>query len=156
ASPCVMKGAIATASGCRIGGVRVSTYRVPTDCPESDGTLEWDTTTLVLVEIDGGNETGLGYTYTDTATATLINDTLREVVEAQDPLQTGALWAAMVARVRNLGRTGIAAMAISAMDVALWDLRGKLLGARVCDLLGAVWTAVPIYGSGGFTSYSPD
>ena len=151
-----MSRAAPTAHGCPIRAVRVSVYRVPTDGPESDGTLEWEATTLVLVEIDAGRETGIGYTYADTATATLVADTLREAVIGKDALQTGSLWAHMVATVRNLGRGGIAAMAISAMDVALWDLRGKLLGARVCDLLGPVRDAVPIYGSGGFTSYSPD
>ena len=56
---------------------------------------------------------------------------------------------------RNLGRDGITSMAISAVDVALWDLKGKLLGVparRRCS--GAVRERVPVYGSGGFTAYS--
>ncbi len=134
--------------------VTVSAYRVPTDGPESDGTLEWDATTLVLAEIEAGSETGIGFTYADTATATLVRDVLREAVLGLDAMATGALWKKMFAKVRNLGRDGIAAMAISAMDVALWDLRGKLLGVPVCDLLGRCRNEVPVYGSGGFTSYS--
>jgi L-alanine-DL-glutamate epimerase-like enolase superfamily enzyme len=141
---------------CPIRGVRVNAYRVPTDGPESDGTFEWDATTLILVEIEGGGQTGIGYTYADTATATLVRDLLRDVVIGQSALQTGLLWNLMMGAVRNLGRGGIAAMAISAMDVALWDLRAKLLQVRVCDLLGPVRSAVNLYGSGGFTSYSPD
>lgn len=145
---------VRSAVDCPIRAVRAGAYRVPTDGPESDGTLEWDATTLVLVEIDAGNNTGIGYTYADTATAELVTSTLGRTVLGEEALETAALWTRMVAAVRNLGRRGIAAMAISAMDVALWDLRGKLLGERVCDLLGPVRGAVPIYGSGGFTSYS--
>ena len=142
--------------GCPIRDVRVSVYRVPTDGPESDGTLEWTSTTMVLVEVDAGSRTGIGFTYADRATAAVVWDLLRGVVTGHDALETGALWTRMMASVRNLGRAGICAMAISAMDVALWDLRGKLLNAPVCDVIGAARRRVPIYGSGGFTSYSPD
>src|SRR5581483_12032583 len=58
------------------------------------------------------------------------------------------------AKTRNLGRDGITSMAVSAVDVALWDLKGKLLGVPVCRLLAAARERVPVYGSGGFTSYS--
>jgi L-alanine-DL-glutamate epimerase-like enolase superfamily enzyme len=142
--------------GCPIRDLRVSVYRVPTDGPESDGTLEWASTTMVFVEIDAGSRTGIGYTYADRATATLVWDVLRDAVMGRDALETGALWTRMMASVRNLGRAGVSAMAISAVDVALWDLRGKLLDAPVCHLLGAVRRYVPVYGSGGFTSYTPD
>ena len=60
----------------------------------------------------------------------------------------------MTRAVRNLGRPGVAAMAISAVDVALWDLKARLLELPLARLLGAVHDAVPVYGSGGFTSYS--
>ena len=63
-------------------------------------------------------------------------------------------WTAMISRVRNLGRSGIAAMAVSAVDIALWDLKARLLDLPLTTLLGAVRESVPIYGSGGFTSYS--
>jgi L-alanine-DL-glutamate epimerase-like enolase superfamily enzyme len=63
-------------------------------------------------------------------------------------------WNAMVSRIRNLGRAGIAAMAVSAVDVALWDLKARLLNVPLITLLGAVRSSVSIYGSGGFTSYS--
>ncbi len=132
----------------------VSAYRVPTESPdESDGTLVWDATTLVLVELEAGGCTGLGYTYADTATATLIRDTLHGVVVGANAFAHGAIWSNMVAKIRNLGREGITAMAISAVDIALWDLRGKLLDMPVAALLGPAREHVPIYGSGGFTSY---
>lgn len=137
--------------------VAVSAYRIPTDVPnESDGTLVWTATTLVLVEAEAGGVTGLGYTYADAATARLIHDTLADVVRGEDAMANGRIWAALVAQIRNPGRPGISAMAIAAIDVALWDLKARLLGLPLVTLLGPTRDAVPVYGSGGFTSYSID
>ena len=143
-----------TVSHIAIDRIKVSTYTVPTDFPESDGTLQWNSTTLVLVHAPGGNKVGLGYTYADTATAALIRDTLSKTVEGQDAMAPAASWNAMVARSRNLGRPGVVSMAISAVDIALWDLKARLLDLPLSTLLGAVRDSVPVYGSGGFTSYS--
>jgi L-alanine-DL-glutamate epimerase-like enolase superfamily enzyme len=134
----------------------VSAYVIPTDAPESDGTLEWDRTTLVLVQVEGGGRTGLGYTYADTATAGLIRDTLAEIVEGMDALSPNAAYRQMWRKIRNLGRPGICSMAISAVDCALWDLKARLLELPLVTLLGQVRDGVPIYGSGGFTSYNDD
>ena len=136
--------------------VEASAYRVPTDAPESDGTIAWDHTTLVLVEATAGGQTGLGYSYADPATATLVRESLAEVVRGRDAMAVPGAWSAMVEAIRNLGRPGIASMAISAVDSALWDLKGRLLGLPLVTLLGAVRDAAPVYGSGGFTSYSID
>jgi L-alanine-DL-glutamate epimerase-like enolase superfamily enzyme len=137
-----------------ISAISVGAYTVPTATPESDGTLAWNATTLVLVEAKAGNSTGIGYSYADTATARLVDEVLRKAVEGRDALAIPACWDAMVHAIRNLGRPGIVSMAIAAVDNALWDLKGKLLGVAVVDLLGAARDAVPIYGSGGFTSYT--
>lgn len=137
-----------------IEDVRVSAYTVPTKTPESDGTLEWDKTTMVLVEISAGGKTGLGYTYADVATAHLIDQTLVPKINGGDALSIGALWQKMGIAVRNLGRSGITQMAIAGVDNALWDLKAKLLGVSVASLLGPVRNEVKAYGSGGFTSYS--
>ncbi|HVA89185.1 MAG TPA: enolase C-terminal domain-like protein [Chloroflexota bacterium] len=137
-----------------IEGLRVSAYKIPTDLPEADGTFSWDSTTLVLVEVSGGGMEGLGYTYADTATACLIRDLLTAKVIGLDAMDTPGCWEAMVRAIRNLGRPGISSMAISAVDVALWDLKSRLLDLSLTTLLGAVRESVPIYGSGGFTSYS--
>ncbi|MBC5828927.1 MAG: mandelate racemase [Candidatus Eremiobacteraeota bacterium] len=134
--------------------VGAAAYRIPTATPESDGTAAWDATTLVVVHIRSAGHVGFGYTYADLGTADVINQTLRPKLEQQDAGCIGALWASMVGAVRNIGRRGVTAMAISAVDVALWDLKGKLLDRPVCSLLGEVRRSVPIYGSGGFTSYS--
>jgi L-alanine-DL-glutamate epimerase-like enolase superfamily enzyme len=145
---------VVTLSQVAIDRIEVSTFTIPTDFPESDGTLEWNSTTLVLVDAYGGNEHGTGYTYADIATARLIHDLLSGVVKGQDAMSPAASWNAMVARTRNLGRPGIVSMAISAVDIALWDLKARLLNLPLATLLGAVRKSVPIYGSGGFTSYS--
>ena len=118
--------------------------------------MEWDSTTLVVVHAFAGNEIGLGYTYADSATATLIHKLLANVVAGQDAMSPVACWNQMARRIRNLGRPGIASMAISAVDVALWDLKAHLLNLPLVTLLGAVRDSVSIYGSGGFTSYSDE
>jgi L-alanine-DL-glutamate epimerase-like enolase superfamily enzyme len=137
-----------------INQVRVSAYHIPTDCPEADGTFAWNATTLVVVEATAGGVTSLGYTYADTATARLIHDLLAEIVMGRDAMAVPSVWAEMVHAIRNLGRPGVVAMAISAVDAALWDLKARLLDLPLVTLLGAVRGGVPVYGSGGFTSYS--
>lgn len=139
-----------------IESVAVSAYRVPTETPESDGTLEWDSTTMVLVEIRAGGATGLGYSYTDRAAGVLVSDKLADVLHGRDAMATRACWHAMVHATRNLGRPGVVSSAIAACDVALHDLKAKLLGISAVTLLGARRDAVPVYGSGGFTSYSDE
>ncbi len=138
----------------RIARVQASAFSIPTATPESDGTLEWQATVLVLVEIDAAGKTGIGFSYADTATAKLIHEILAGIVTGRDALATGDCWNAMVAAIRNLGRPGISSMAIAAVDNALWDLKARILDLPLVSLLGQVRTAVPIYGSGGFTSYS--
>jgi L-alanine-DL-glutamate epimerase-like enolase superfamily enzyme len=138
----------------RIRDVRVQAFTVPTERPESDGTMEWDSVTLVLVEVDAGGRTGLGYTYAGASSATLIADKLADVVRGRDALAVPDAWWAMVRAIRNLGWPGVAATAISAVDVALWDLKARLLDLCLADLLGRAHDAVPVYGSGGLTSYT--
>src|SRR5439155_25764373 len=111
---------------------------VPTDQPEADGTLAWDATTIVVVHAFGGGEWGLGFTYADVATATLIESRLGSVVAGLDALAPQAAWAEMVGATRNLGRPGITSMAIAAVDNALWDLKARLLEIPLCSLLGSV------------------
>jgi L-alanine-DL-glutamate epimerase-like enolase superfamily enzyme len=137
-----------------IDQIDVAAYTIPTDFPESDGTYAWDHTTLVLVEVTAGEVRGLGYSYADVPTAHLIKDGLVAAVQGQDVMDVPASWAAMVHQVRNLGRPGICSMAIAAVDNALWDLKARLLDVPLVTLLGAARESVPIYGSGGFTSYS--
>jgi L-alanine-DL-glutamate epimerase-like enolase superfamily enzyme len=137
-----------------IDDLAVSAYTIPTETPEQDGTYEWDSTTIVIVEVTGGGEDGLGYSYADTATANLIDHKLKQVVIGRDAMSVSDAWSAMVHSIRNLGRPGICSMAISAVETALWDLKARLLNLPLVILLGRVRDALPIYGSGGFTNYS--
>jgi L-alanine-DL-glutamate epimerase-like enolase superfamily enzyme len=146
----------AAGSGARIERLDVRACRIPTDAPEADGTLAWDATTIVLVEARAGDRTGIGYSYADVAAADVIAGPLQEAVLELDAFATPAAALAMERCVRNLGRTGIASLAISAVDAALWDLKARLLEVPLADLLGRVRAAVPVYGSGGFTTYSLD
>jgi L-alanine-DL-glutamate epimerase-like enolase superfamily enzyme len=132
----------------------VSAYTIPTEQPEADGTLEWDSTTMVLVEAHGGGHTGIGYSYTHDAAAEVVTGKLAGVVSGMDVMAVGAAWAEMWHAVRNFGQTGVVSMAISAVDVALWDLKARVLGKPLIDVLDAVHDSTPIYGSGGFCNYS--
>ena len=132
----------------------VSCYEVPTDAPEGDGTFDWDSTTMVLVEATAGDRTGIGYSYTDAAAAGLITGTLAKHVEGRCAFDVPGAHLAMLHAIRNLGRPGLVATAIAAVDNALWDLKGRLLEVSLLDLLGAVRERAAVYGSGGFTTYS--
>lgn len=137
-----------------IAAVRAHAYKIPTDAPEADGTFEWNSTTLIVVEIDAGGCTGLGYTYTDASAVALIRDTLAPELVHEDAGRINALTQRLWRRVRNIGRSGLCATAISALDLALWDLNATLLDVPLVQLLGGpLREQVQIYGSGGFTSY---
>jgi L-alanine-DL-glutamate epimerase-like enolase superfamily enzyme len=144
----------ATRTEAAVERIEVSAFTVPTDSPESDGTLRWDSTTMVLVEASGGGERGLGYTYGDVSVCRFIESKLKGEVEGADAMSPPAAWAAMQRAIRNAGRSGVGAMAVSAVDVSLWDLKARLLEVPLADALPRFHDAVPVYGSGGFTSYS--
>ncbi|HVB05296.1 MAG TPA: enolase C-terminal domain-like protein [Acidimicrobiales bacterium] len=128
-------------------------YRVPTDQPEADGTLAWTSTVAVVVEVSAAGAVGTGWTYASAACRTLIEEELAEVVLGGEALEITGLHEQMVRRCRNLGRPGIVSCAISAVDIALWDLKARLLGLPLANLFGRYREAVPVYGSGGFTTY---
>ncbi len=137
-----------------LAAIRASAYKIPTDAPEADGTYTWDATTIVIVEAEAGGQTGLGYTYTSDTVTSLIAGKLSEAIQGYDALDPQAAWRAMSVAVRNMGRDGLAATAISAVDTAIWDLKAKILGLPLAALFGRFRDHVPIYGSGGFTSYT--
>jgi L-alanine-DL-glutamate epimerase-like enolase superfamily enzyme len=136
--------------------VEATAYTIPTDAPESDGTFAWDSTTIVVVEVHGGGERGLGYTYGPAAVARIVTDLLADAARGADALRPRAAHAAAERALRNAGRRGPGAMALSALDVALWDLTARLLGVALFELLGGLRDRVAAYGSGGFTAYGDD
>jgi L-alanine-DL-glutamate epimerase-like enolase superfamily enzyme len=139
-----------------IAAVEASARTIATDAPEADGTLDWDATTIVLVRAFAGPHCGLGYTYGDASVAAIVEGELADVVCGRDPMDVPGAWTAMRAALRNAGAVGAGAMAISAVDIALWDLKGRMLGVGLSSLLGRAHDAIPIYGSGGFTSYDDE
>jgi L-alanine-DL-glutamate epimerase-like enolase superfamily enzyme len=137
-----------------VESVTASAYTIPTDQPEADGTLAWDATTLVVVRVTASGAVGTGWTYGPPACADLVRDVLADVVVGSDAMSVPGTWSVMVRAARNATRAGQVGYAISAVDVALWDLKARLLGLPLADLFGRVHDVVPVYGSGGFTTYS--
>lgn len=140
------------ADGAPISGIRTAVYTFPTPEPEADGTLRWDSTTAVAVTLEAGGMTGLGWTYSSPAAATVIHDKLADAVRDRNALDVAAGWAAMRRACRNLGTKGLVMQAISAVDIAWWDLKARLLDVPLAALMGRCRGDVPIYGSGGFTT----
>ena len=147
---------VATRTDVAVERLDVSAFELPTDEPESDGTLEWISTTIVVVEARAGGETGLGYTYAPAAAGKLVEEKLAVEVQGADALAPAAVWKRLGRALRNAGRPGIGFCALAAVDTALWDLKARLLGLPLVDVLPRAHDAVPVYGSGGFCSYSPE
>jgi L-alanine-DL-glutamate epimerase-like enolase superfamily enzyme len=141
-------------TGIAVTGLCAAAYTIPTDAPEADGTLAWDQTTLVVVHVQAGGVAGTGWTYGHPSCAAVITDLLSGQVVGRDALDTVGAFDAMCRAVRNVGRSGVAGQALSAVDIALWDLKARLLNTPLHALVGAMRTAVPVYGSGGFTTYN--
>jgi L-alanine-DL-glutamate epimerase-like enolase superfamily enzyme len=140
-------------NGPAVTALETAVYVIPTDVPEADGTLAWDKTTMVLVTAQAAGEQGLGWSYASAGAQTVIREMLADVVTGRSAFETTGTAEAMARQVRNIGRPGVAATAISAVDIALWDLKARLLGQPLAGLLGLARQDVPVYGSGGFTSY---
>jgi D-galactarolactone cycloisomerase len=124
-------------------------YRYPDDevhrCAE--GPMGARLTTLVYVQ--AGGITGVGAAYSHPAILrVIIEDHLTPFLVGQDPSRIDELWDTMYSLTRWYGRKGAAISAIGAVDTALWDLRGKLEGAPVFELLGARQHEVTAYASG--------
>jgi len=145
--------AVQTRTEAGVERLDVSAYEIPTDAPESDGTLEWDSTTIVVVEAHAGGKRGLGYTYAPAAAGGLVEEKLASEVEGADAMAPAETWERLGRALRNAGRPGIGAMAVAAVDTALWDLKARLLDLPLVDVLPRAHDSVPLYGSGGFCSY---
>lgn len=143
-----------------VHSVSARAYTVPTDAPEADGTASWKETTIVVAKAAAGGIEGVGYTYADASAAGLVNGKLARVVEGHDAMDPPGAWRSMQQAIRNLGRAGLCATAISAVDAALWDLKAKLLDVPLATLLGRyrVRAAVPatMEVAAGEYGYEPD
>lgn len=134
--------------------LHAAAYTVPTEQAEADGTASWDATTLVVVTVSAAGVTGTGWTYGAPAVVDVVHDVLRSVVVGTDVAATPAIWAGMVAAVRDHTRVGLCGYAVSAVDIALWDLKARLLGCSLSTLWGRVRQSAPIYASGAFTTFT--
>lgn len=139
--------------GPRIDRVTTAVYDFPTPEPEADGTFTWSATTAVTAAVHAGGRTGLGWTYSSPAAAKVIEHHLAGAVQHHDAFDVPGGWQAMRRACRNLGTKGLVMHAISAVDIAWWDLKGRLLETSLVRLFGRARQQVPIYGSGGFTTY---
>jgi L-alanine-DL-glutamate epimerase-like enolase superfamily enzyme len=144
--------AVAAATDVAVSGLGARAFEIPLETPESDGTARWDSTVMIVVEARAGDETGVGYTYGSRACRALVDELLAPAVTGRDAMAVAGAWEAMVAACRNGGSVGVASMAIAAVDLALWDLKARLLGLPLAALLNRARDEVPVYGSGGFTS----
>ncbi len=139
-----------------IDEVRATAYTVPTASPEADGTLNWDSTTVIVVVARAGDVTGMGWTYAHVAAVSVVGDLLGPIVVGRDAMSVRDCHTAMRLAARNAMVPGLVGMALSAVDVALWDLKARLLGIQLVDLFGRAQSRLPVYGSGGFVSWSDD
>ena len=140
----------------KIERLEAQVLTVPTDRHESDGTIAWDATTMVLVRAHAEGTTGLGWTFAHGAAAELVEGPLAAAVRGVDVSATSTAFMAMNHAMRNIGRPGLGWEAISAVDIALWDLRARTLSLPLARLFGTARESVPAYGSGGFTSYDDE
>ncbi len=143
-------------TGVGIEEVTTAIYRFPTPEPEADGTFRWEATTAVVVTLAAGGQQGIGWTYSSPAAAAVVEHELAAVLRGRSPLDIPGCRVGLQRACRNLGTTAIVAHALSAMDIALWDLKARLLGIPLAALFGNVRSATPVYGSGGFTTLSDD
>jgi L-alanine-DL-glutamate epimerase-like enolase superfamily enzyme len=134
----------------------VRAFRVPTEVPEADGTLQWSATTIIVVRVHVADVVGLGWSYSHGSCVPLIRSVLAPLVVGRDVLDTPSVWQSMQRAVRNLGRPGLVSCAMSAVDIAMWDAAARIVGLPLCRFLGQVKRSVPVYGSGGFTNYDND
>jgi len=100
--------------------------------------------------------TGVSITYGGSLTKVLIEDTLKPMVIGEDPLNSERIWEKMYWATLQYGRRGAAISAISTVDIAIWDLKGKIFNLPVHRLLGGHRDTVPSYVTGVDLHYTND
>jgi len=113
---------------------------------------------ITIVRTRDGVE-GVGVTYHEVggeATRSLIDHDIAPRIVGRDPFATEALTHELVGYTRGVGRKGLTFAALSAIDIALWDIKGKILGMPLYRLFGGVDPVSDVYASGGWTSYSDE
>jgi len=144
----------------KISKIQVHLVSAPVTGGFSDATRQVEKVGFAVVRVttDQGLE-GLGITYHEVggeATKALIERNMTPRLIGRDPFETEVIWADMTSYLRGVGRKGLMFCALSAIDIALWDLKGKITGLPLYRLLGGTERRVPVYASGGWTSYSDE
>jgi len=139
----------------QIAGIAASLHRVPVEVP----LLPSRTVRVVVVRIEtddglvGYGVAGGGF---QTALVELINRDIGPFVVGRDPLQAEGVGQALEHRFNARGMTGLVSCALSGVDIALWDLRGKAVGQPTWRLLGGFSASVPAYLTFGLPEYELD
>lgn len=143
----------------KVTAIESLVLRVPTPKPIA---LEFPEHKLVVatIQTDEGLS-GLGYSLAfggggAEAIQVYLETRLKPLLIGEDPLFVERLWDRMYRGDRGIKRQGVAAYALSALDIGLWDLAGKAAGLPLYKLWGAVSDRIPAYGSGGWPKYSVD
>lgn len=145
----------------KIVNVTVDLVSAPVKAGCADATRKVETVgfTIVKVTTDSGL-VGFGITYHEVggeATKVLIEKSIAPRLIGKDPFNTEEFWNDLFQYMRGVGRKGLTFCAISAVDIALWDLKGKILGVPLNKLFGSSSKErVQVYASGGWTSYDDD
>ncbi len=136
----------------RIEAIETAYHRLPLEPQGDAGHGAIDTEELITLLIRAEGLEGHGYTYTigrgGRAVQSLIDHDLAPLLVGRDASDIQGLWNLMWQRLLYVGRGGVAAFAMAAVDVALWDLRGLREGRPLYALLGAEARDIPAYGSG--------
>ncbi|NYI04097.1 enolase C-terminal domain-like protein [Allostreptomyces psammosilenae] len=136
--------------------VEARAYAVPTEAPEAGGVPDRAGGELVVVLVRADDAVGTGWSHAPAAARAVVEDLLAGEVVERGVLDIPALHQRMRHRLRDAGGVGLGARALSAVDVALWDLKAQLLGLPLVGLLGAARPEVPVYASGGPPGWSDD
>lgn len=140
----------------------IDVYLVATEAPaglaDSTRAIGRIGMTAVRVTTDQGLE-GVGITYHEVGGEAIRALIMREMaprLEGRDPFDTELIWREFFGVFRGVGRKGLMFCALSAIDFALWDLKGKILEQPLYRLWGGGRKRIPVYASGGWTSYDDD
>src|SRR5580704_10449918 len=145
----------------KIRDVRTTRLSVPFNPPIADSTHVLDRIQWILVDIETdqglvGSSYMLTFDYGAELLQAIVDVELKKVILGKDPRDITGIWHMCHAHSEYIGQSGLAAWGIGGIDIALWDLLGKYLKVPVCQLLGSNRAEVPVYGSGGWLSYSMD
>ena len=140
--------------------VRADLIASPVQTGFQDATRKVETVGMCVIRVNTDQGlTGIGVTYHEVG-----GEAIKEMIEryygpkliGRDPFETEEIWEELFHYARGVGRKGLSFCALSAVDIALWDLKGKIMDLPLYRLLGGNKKKVPVYASGGWTSYDDD